>query len=255
MKKKITLFLTLVFVLFLLVSCGNTNNDNNNSDTPNTGDTPNPDKPAEYTGYQVKVLYPDGTAANSSTKIKVKVCTVLACQYPIAIDDNGVAKLEDLADDTYFVHLQNVPQGYTYNPNLTIKPEAKQLELKLIKLTTPLSGEGTQASPYVMENNSTYTITCSKAKEWVYFTFTPAESGSYMIESLVQSVQSESVLVPAVYYVEKGEQSEFGNNKNINYSINVEAGKTYTLAFTLLDNTVFPAGETVSYNFSVSKLV
>lgn len=261
MKKKLTLMLAFIFGLFCLVSCGG-NNENNN-DNPNNGDTGNTDKPGdgeqntqkpeEKDEYQVKVLYPDGTPATSATKIKVQVCTVEGCQFPIAIDDNGVAVLEDLKDDTYFVHLQNVPTGYTYNPNLTIKPEAKALDIKLFEIATPTSGEGTKDSPYVM-TMGTYTVTCSKAKEFTFFEFTAIEAGSYMIESLVQSVQSGTVLVPALKDMTNNVSSEFGKNKNIAYTLNAEANTKYVFAFTLMDDTKFPTGETVSYSFTVSKL-
>ena len=260
MKKKLTLMFAILFGLFCLASCGGNNNDNTNDD-PNTGDTGNTDDsgnnnnqtPEAKDQYQVKVLYPDGTPATSATKIKVQVCTVEGCQFPIAIDDNGVAVLEDLADDTYFVHLQNVPTGYTYNPNLTIKPEAKALDITLFQIATPTSGEGTKDSPYVI-TMATYTVTCSKAKEFTFFEFTATEAGSYMIESLVQSVQSGTVLVPALKDMTNNVSSEFGNNKNIAYTLNAEANTKYVFAFTLMDDTVFPTGETVSYSFSVSKL-
>lgn len=263
MKKKLTLMLAFIFGLFCLVSCGG-NNENNN-DNPNNGDTGNTDKPGdgeqntqkpeEKDEYQVKVLYPDGTPATSATKIKVQVCTTAGCQFPVAIDNTGVAVLEDLADDTYFVHLQNVPAGYTYNPNLTIKPEAKKLDINLLKITTPTVGEGTQAAPYEM-TMGTYTVNCTKVQDLKYFKFTPTEAGSYMIESLVQAVQSSTVLVPVLIDntdPENRQQTEFGNNKNFNYTLNAEANKTYLLVFTLYTNTVFEDGN-ASFNFTVSKL-
>ena len=258
MKKKITLMFAFIFGLFCLVSCGGNNNSNNN-DKPNTDDTGNnnpgnTDKPEENDNYEVKVLYFDGTPAKSDTKIKVQVCTATGCQFPVAIDDTGVAVLEGLADDTYYIHLQNVPTGYTYNPNLTIDSTNKKANIYLYEITTPTTGDGTSQAPYVA-GLGVYRVTCSKAKEFTFFEFTPTKAGTYIFESLIQTVQSGTVLIPALQDMENNKSSEFEENKNIAYTLNAEAGKKYVFAFTLMDGTIFPEGKTVSYDFIITEML
>lgn len=256
MKKKIILMFTFLFGIFCLVSCGgNENNtDNGNTDTGgNTepggnGDT-NGEVESEYKKYSIKVVYENGTAATSSTGIKAQLCTVEACEIPVAINDNGVAEM-DLIDKEYHVHLTKIPTGYTYNPNLYVaNADNRNVEVTLYAINEP-TGEGTQDNPYIATLGA-YQVECDAALDKSFFSFTPTTSGTYVFESLVQEIQSSVKLNPVLVDMTTNTQTDAGENVNFKYSFTATANTTYIFVATLASNTktTFPA----SFNFLISK--
>ena len=192
-----------------------------------------PEVENEY--YTVKVLYPDGTPVTSG--VTVQWCNAQGCR-DAQVDASGVATLEK-EDGEYSVHLLNIPQGYAFNPNYYVTTaENKNLEVKLIAISE-LSGEGTDVQPYIV-STSAYSVTFSEGKaydETQYFSFTPTESGEYIIESFALDTQ---LVDPYIGFL--GEDiTNFnpdvtGNPTgviNFKHKITVEAGKTYYFAIML----------------------
>ena len=64
-------------------------------------------------GYSVTVLKPDQSPCQG---VSVVWCTSQNCFRPVAVNDQGKATFSSEAE-SLFVHLDNLPSGYAYNPN------------------------------------------------------------------------------------------------------------------------------------------
>lgn len=195
-----------------------------------------PEVQNEY--YTVKVVYPDGTPVTGG--VTVQWCNTLGCRDAL-VNAEGVATLEK-EDGEYSVHLLNMPQGYTSNPNCYITtPENKNIEVKLIALST-LTGEGTDSNPFVVSTNAySVTYTIEENSDLKYFSFTPIDSGEYSIESYVLDTQ---LVDPYIGFlgdnITNGNHDVTGNTEgvlNFNHKFTAEAGKTYYFAI-MLENEI-----------------
>ena len=182
---------------------------------------------ADDDSYKVKVVYPDNTPVNG---VSVQWCTDTNCFMPVVVDNNGVAK-SNLKDNKYYVHIESgIPSGYTYDPNAYIAtPENKYLEIKLVKLSTIDSGNGTQESPYVL-NNGTYQVNFNEKDQLIYFSFTASDTKEYTISSFAMEILATNVVDPYLGLVTSNNIEPVGNNNeliNFNYSFQATQGTTY----------------------------
>lgn len=183
--------------------------------------------------YSVKVLMPDGNPA--PTTVKVQWCTDKNCFPTKNINENGVCE-NDLKDDKYYVHLEHLPEGYTYNPNAYVATaENKKLEITLSKLSTFTDGNGTEENPYALTNGIySLTIEAEGTDGLQYFAFTTTEAGEYTIESLAVDKNAINVIDPYLGFLgEVNDTTNLDPNGNITnvanfkYKFTAEANKTY----------------------------
>ena len=136
----------------------------------------------------------------------------------------------------YYIHLDGVPTGYTYDPNAyTTSATNKNVTITLIQLNDALTGEGTKANPHVLtEGASTLTVTANSTEGAKYYSFTPTVSGKYSFKSIAMDKLNTNPVTLYLYKLASAE-AENGtlvgktNNVDVNFSyeFTAEAGTTY----------------------------
>lgn len=204
----------------------------------------------EVVNYSVQVLYPDNTPVN--TKVNVQWCDTV-CYLPVKVNNKGIAGIE-LDEGEYFIHLNNIPEGYTYDPNAYIATKTnKHVEIKLLTLSSITTGEGSIANPYVVED-SVYTLNyeTSGTSGLQYFSFTPKENGTYKIISLATNKLATNLIDPFIGFLGTdvntllGSANVSGNvdskvDINFNHSFEAVAGTTYYFVIMVSSAQAFPA--------------
>ena len=185
--------------------------------------------------YSVTVKYEDGTPANG---VYVKWCTEETCLVPVMVDENGFAEKDksEFTASKYYVHLEEVPQGYTYDVNAyETDLNNKDLEITLLPLST-FVGEGNKESAYVVEKG-VYRVTYEESEKssLKYFSFTAKEDG---VVTLISLSEEKAALNPCNPYLGiigqdiNGAPNPAGNPEskdeiNFEYEMEVKAGETY----------------------------
>lgn len=203
--------------------------------------------------YTVKVVYPDGTAVNGG--VSVQWCSTY-CLLPVVVNSQGIAENE-IDDDTYYVHIDNIPQGYTYDPNAYVAtPDNKHIVITLDEKKELSSGDGTTSNPYVVENGAYELKVLSSGKNGgMYFSYTASSSGKVTISSAAVNKLAMNEIDPYLGFI--GETDDLPNfslagadvsgNKDskidINFSFTFDAveGKTYYFLVFVTSATSFPA--------------
>ena len=226
MKNKFLAILLILSFSLVLFSCGSTTE-------PTL--TPVETEPTETVvdeRYSVQVLYPDFTPVTSG--VNVQWCVGDMCFLPQPVDSEGIAYIE-LEDGEYYIHLNNVPAGYTYNPNVyTTDQDNKNIKIVLYSLLST-TGEGSKANPYVV-TKGTYSVQFEEAKTagMKYFSFTPTEAGTYYIDSMCMDKLALSVVDPYIGFVGTDinnapdtEGNAIKDSVNFSRSFVAEANTTY----------------------------
>ena len=237
MKKIKLYFLALaLFLSFSLASCGN----NETPDDPNQNETPNGGNQEDVDGLKVTVLMPDGTPAKN---VQVQWCEKV-CKMPVKVDDNGVAVLTDYDKGVdYNVHVLKAPEGYGYNPFEVVQNDQNKIStIKLTKLNSIESGDGTITSPYVITTGM-YSITADKTAR--YYVITPKEAGTYVLESYADELYDPFISyygqLPNPEYQKKYSEDD-GNAKNFKYELavsqeEVQENKTFVFSIKTKEET------------------
>jgi len=201
--------------------------------------------------YSVKVLMPDGTPA--PTTVKIQWCTDKNCLPTKNINEEGICE-NPISDNKYYIHLEHVPAGYTYNPNAYVAtPESKHVEIVLTKLSEFASGDGSYENPFV-SSLGIYEVSydAQGTEDLQFFAFTPEEDGKYTIESLAVDKNAINRIDPYLGFL--GEVNDTtnldpsGNIENVanfKYSFNAEANKTYYFAIMCSSADDYPADYTI----------
>lgn len=200
--------------------------------------------------YSVKVIYPNGEPVTSG--VTVQWCTGDICLLPVAVNNIGVAYNELEDSKNYYIHIDGIPSGYTYDPNAyTTNKDNKKVEIKLIALNE-LSGEGTLDNPYVVSENAvTVTYDAQGVLGVKFYSFTPSESGTYSIKSLAVDKLALNAIDPYIGFLGSVEtdiakSDVSGNvdskvNINFNHTFTAEAGVTYRFIVFVTSATKYPA--------------
>lgn len=103
------------------------------------------------------------------------------------IDENGVARIDGL-DGDYKVTLSAVPNEYTYDPNTHIATnDARNIVLDLYTLNH-LTGSGTgMYDCYHFSKTGVYSAVIESAEDEIWFQYAPDGSGTYTVESWVDT--------------------------------------------------------------------
>lgn len=233
MKKLVTVIM-IILVLFGCVACveyndavnkpgqGNQsgNNNNNNNNNNDNQDTPNEQEGELST---VTLMY-NGEFYQPSIVIKAQWDNGFSVR-TAEFDDNGEAKIYGL-DGEYDVTLSALPKGYSYNPNIYYTSnERRHIEIELFKVTETVgTGKGLYHSEgvIVIDQTAVYRAELESAKDVVYYEFAPQKSGTYTIESWVDTTAE---LVNPMADVYEGSIAY----KNFSYTINT-GGKEGTFS-------------------------
>ena len=208
--------------------------------------------------YSVKVLYPNGKPVTNG--VSVQWCTGDICLLPVEVNGAGIAynKLEDTKN--YYIHIDGIPEGYTYNPNAyTTNKNNKKIEIKLITLNE-INGDGSFENPYIVSLGAV-NVTFNEASlpGVKYFSFTPSESCTYSIKSLAVDKLAFNEIDPYIGFLGATEtditkSDVSGNldsklNINFNFIFTAEAGVTYRFIVFVTSAQRFPA----SFDVLISK--
>ena len=189
MKRIIALILVLIFVLSMVVACGDDNTTTTTtSSTEASTTTPSTEKPddgeddSEGTIFRVYLEY--NGQAFTSTDSPITVTWNDGISYVNAtVNEYGVASAIGL-DGDYDITLKNLPDGYTYNPNIyRATNDTPEVVIDIYKLgKTNGAGNGLY-SRKILTTTSMYRATLTSDKQKIYFEFAPKSSGTYTIES------------------------------------------------------------------------
>ena len=201
--------------------------------------------------YSVKVLMPDNTPASGN--IKVQWCTDTNCYPTKTINENGICE-NPLNEGKYYVHLDNLPEGYTYNPNAYITDkDNKNIEIVLSSLSSFTKGDGTEGNPYEM-TTGIYEVSfeAQGTNDLKYFAFSTTEAGTYKLESLAVDKNAINRIDPYLGYLgDKLDTNNLDPNGNIQnvtnfkYSFEAEANKTYYFVVMCSSADMYPADFTI----------
>lgn len=190
-------------------------------------------------------LKADGEAFIPETAISAQ-WTDGVSYFSAAFDETGVASCAGL-DGDYRVTISALPDGYTYDPNgYTATNDRKDITIELFSVTEFIDG-GTQwynnQNVIVTEGAYRAEIVQSRAQEGILFAFEPKVSGTYVIESLVDTAAND--VNPILdyytdnksYRIYKGTINGGGNSstytKNFKYTVNLSSeslGTSYGFA-------------------------
>ncbi len=206
--------------------------------------------------YSVKVVYPNGEPVTGG--VSVQWCTATSCLPTKEVNAAGVAynKLDD--SKKYFIHIEDIPAGYTYDPNIyTTDKDNKKVEIKLITLNET-TGEGTLDNPYVVSvGGANVNIESASLAGVKYFAFTPSEAGTYSIKSLAVDKFAMNAIDPYIGFLGDVEtditkadvKGNVAANINFNHTFTAEANVTYLFIVFVTSATKFPA----SFDIVISK--
>ncbi len=106
------------------------------------------------------------------------------------IGSDGVARIGGL-DGDYGITLTAVPDGFTYNPTIyTATNRQRNVEIELYRLveTTGLGDDPYRAIK--LRSTGVYCIELTSAKQEIHFEFYPSESGTYAVESWMNTTDN-----------------------------------------------------------------
>ncbi len=205
--------------------------------------------------YSVEVKYTNGSVV---TGVAVQWCSATNCFLPVVVNDKGYAE-KDLEDGNYFVHLEGLPEGYTYDPNAYVATKENKHLTIYIEPICVLTGSGTKQNPYEIALGM-YEVTFEGAGvvNSKYFSYKAEKSGEVTIASLATEVLAVNEIDPYLGFIGTTNDLENYNlgladvsgniesNINFTYKFTVEAGKTYYFLVLVSKATSFPATFTIS---------
>ena len=121
-----------------------------------------------------------------------------------AVDSKGTARIDGL-DGDYRVTLSSVPEDYAYDPNVyTATNDNRNIIVDLYKLDR-ITGKGTGLYDcFNFSKTGVYSATIKSPEDAVYFEFSPRGSGTYTVESWVDTV-ADDVNPKIVKYLGSGQ--------------------------------------------------
>lgn len=240
--KKCLLLLLATLMLFSLFSC---DGEYQYATPTGSANAPEETTPPEYTppemngdptdDFTVTVLA-DGKAYSPRMEMYVHWSNGFSI-HTAKLDENGVARIDGL-DGDYRVTLSAVPNEYTYDPNTNIATnDNRNIVLSLYTLNR-LSGSGTGLYDcYNFRETGVYSAVIQSPDDGIYFQYAPSTSGTYSIESWIDTTADNVNPYIDVY----------GGNSQFKYYVNTiddgGAVGSYTINFV---HTVQIAKENIS---------
>ena len=158
----------------------------------------------------------------------------------------GKAEIGNL-DGDFRVTLSGLPDGYTYNPNAyTATVTGRDVQIELMRVEIPRGAGADEYHCIALGKTGYYRAQYARAGQLIFFEFIPTSSGTYVLESLVDTAAQQYNPVLMVYYGSSqfkifdheldGGGAEDGYTKNFRYEMQVddeEIGSVFTFAVRL----------------------
>ena len=159
---------------------------------------------------------------------------------------NGKAEVGDL-DGDFRVTLSSLPDGFTYDPNAYVATASgRDVEIELYRVEVPRGAGSDEYHCITLGKTGYYRARYARAGQQVFFEFIPTSSGTYVLESLVDTAAQAYNPVLMVYvgssqfklfdHEQDGGGAEDGYTKNFRYEMRVdddEIGAVFTFAVRL----------------------
>ena len=255
MNKRIIAFLLVLSTLLSFVACGEynppiDNGDDNSVITPpdnNGGNTDNTDDQPTDSEFTVTVMlngevFVPTVDPDAEDALKVRWGDGKSV-YTTPLGKDGKASVKGL-DGDYSVTLLNIPDGYTYDPNIyTATNDSPNVVIDLLTIT-PTKGNGNGLYNAIrLSKTGVYRATIKKAGAVVYYEFVPKAAGVYTVESLMD-VSADMYNPMADVYIGSSAWKQFSYTlddggvassytKNFKHTIKIDAsgiGQCYTFA-------------------------
>ncbi len=150
-------------------------------------------------------------------------------------------------DGDFRVTLSGLPEGYTYDPNAyTATTDARDVEIELHRVEVPRGAGADEYHCIALGKTGYYRAQYARAGQQIFFEFIPTSSGTYVLESLVDTAAQQYNPVLMVYvgssqfklfdHEQDGGGAENGYTKNFRYEMRVdddEIGSVFTFAVRL----------------------
>ncbi len=213
MNRKIIALLLLLALAFSIASCGEyvppvNGGSTSGGQTPpngNGGETPPPPAGDGDTTFTVSLIKGGSIYIPEDTDSAVTVKWMDGKSVHTAtVGADGIATAEGL-DGDYSIALDNLPDGYTYDPNRAeykATNDNPHVEIELLKIITTRGNGNGLYTPDCIAINRTGVYRCEVKKNTassadglskvVYYQFTPKVQGTYSVESMVD-ISSEMI--------------------------------------------------------------
>ncbi len=194
MKKQLIALLLMLAIVVSAVSCGEripaVDAGGPTPPTEDPGDVSDPD-PDDGDGdaFTVTVMFGGSVyipekVADDSKALKVRF-TDGKNYHTVNVAANGTASIKGL-DGDYTVTLLNLPDGYTYNPNIyKISNDDKNITVELLKLAKTTGSGASSYQPIKITKTGVYRADIKREGQVIYFEFIPQRAGSYCVEALM----------------------------------------------------------------------
>ena len=195
MKKLISILLAFS-LLFSVVSCGQYNppvdsgvadkdeDDQQGSAKPDQGGTEQRGEPFVATVVLNGKPYTPPEATDDSIAMKVRWTDGIT-YHTVNLGEDGKAECYGL-DGEYSLTLINLPDGYTYDPNIYVADnDHREVVIELLSLS---NGRGEGTDPYKcikLSGTGVYRAEVSRDGQEIFYEFEPTRAGIYRIESIV----------------------------------------------------------------------
>lgn len=158
----------------------------------------------------------------------------------------GRAEIGDL-DGDFRVTLSSLPDGFTYDPNAYVATAgSRDVEIELYRVEVPRGAGADEYHCIALGKTGYYRAQYARAGQQIFFEFIPTSSGTYVLESLVDTAAQAYNPVLMVYvgssqfkmfdHEQDGGGAENGYTKNFRYEMRVdddEIGAVFTFAVRL----------------------
>jgi hypothetical protein len=185
--------------------------------------------------YSVTVVYLNGDPVTNG--VSVQWCTGELCLLPVFVNSKGVA-YNACNDANYFIHIEGIPLGYTYDPNAyTSNASNKHITINLISITDLNDSvtDGSLSKPHnITDGAYTDRFTALSTSGMKYYAFTAAESKEYTIRSINQDKLALNTVDPYIGFM--GTELDMAN---IDVSGNDAVGINFNHTFTAQANTTY----------------
>ena len=185
--------------------------------------------------YSVTVLYPNGDPV--ANNVAVQWCTGELCLLPVFVNSKGVA-YNACADANYFIHIEGIPLGYTYDPNVyTSNASNKHITINLISITDLNDSvtDGSLSKPHNITDGAYIDrFTALSTSGMKYYAFTASESKEYTIRSINQDKLALNTVDPYIGFM--GTELDMAN---IDVTGNDAVGINFSHTFTAQANTTY----------------
>ncbi len=197
MKKQLTALLLVLVMLISFASCGEhippvdptgTGTAGETGEGGGTGtdesDVPNDGSPFVITVTFGGTPYLPDVSLPDETALKVRL-TDGKSFHTQNVGADGTVSVEGL-DGDYTVTLLNVPDGYTYDPNIySVGNDKKTVSIELLTLIKTYGNGADKYQNIKLNKTGVYRANIKREGQVVYYQFTPKQAGRYGFESMM----------------------------------------------------------------------